>query len=132
MTPKRLLMLIGAVFVALLVAPAAQTKAKPKPPDTVIKVVDLAKANAKAAKKLEKAVKKVKGVTVVVVAKKKNEVKVWHKPEVKKEDLEAAVTGAGFEIEGGEEGDGGDDAEPAPAPKPNEDEGGDDYEEEGE
>lgn len=132
---SRYFLMVSAACVAMLCAPQVEAKpaaakdkaervqAKKKEPDTVIKVIDLAKAKAKDTKKLEKALKKVKGVTSAIVAKKKGEVKIWHKAEVQKADLVAAIKAAGFKVEG-------DDDEEAPAePEPEEDTGGDEYQE---
>jgi copper chaperone CopZ len=91
---------LSALCFALLATPPVEAKkAAAKAPNTVLKIENLTKATkAKEVKKLEKELKKVKGVTSVVVAKKKSEAKIWHRPEATMDLLKAAVTKAGFKL----------------------------------
>lgn len=95
----------------------AAPKAKPAPATLVLKV-DATKKTPKDIKKLQKEVKKVKGVVAAKLNKKKGELTVKHNPTATADAIKAAVTKAGFTLAAEEAP-----AAPEPAPEPTDDEG---------
>jgi len=97
-------------FVALFFAPSANA-AKAKAETATFKISNLTKATpAKDAKKVEKALKKVKGVTFVIVAKKKGEIVVKYKAGADMAAVKDAIKKAGFTVVEPKDAEGGDEA----------------------
>ena len=80
-------------------AQASAGKKKAKTEAVTLRISNLtAETTPKLVKKLERTVKKVKGVTKISVSKKKGELTVRHTPEATADAIKGAVAKAGFEV----------------------------------